>query len=320
MNFDPYWDNNYIIMRRNKSYSESSYVYPYSLNFFITGDSSSDAANFGSGNVDCYISGPVDEKILSANNASSSNVKTAGLVFNLDSKYFGSRVLREALAKSINRDAYSHSLPEGLTAAFGIVPDGITIQGKSYRDIIPDRTLSVYDAGSFEMWERALDAIGAESLDSVKITVPDSFLGNGIIYDITGRWQNDLLFYCGVEIVSQNEYESKLEEGNYDIALVEISCDENSAYELLRFFADDKIFGRYSNSEFISSLNGIKTSVSLTSGAERINKAESEIIGDYVFIPICYEREYLIYSKNSADLAYYPFTSSVWFGEAKCFD
>ena len=45
-NFDPYWDNNYIIMRRNASYSASSRVYPYGLNFFITGDSSNDKADF----------------------------------------------------------------------------------------------------------------------------------------------------------------------------------------------------------------------------------------------------------------------------------
>ena len=319
-NFDPYWDNNYIIMRRNKSYSESDYVYPYSLNFFITGDAVSDASAFGSGDVDCYIADTVNEKLLSENKASSANIKTAGLVFDLDSKYFGSRAVREALAKSINREAYTHDLPENLTAAFGIIPDGITVQGKSYRDIIPDRSLSVYDTSAVELWERALGSIGAESIDNVKITVSDSFSGIDMIYDITGRWQNDMLFYCGVEVVSQSEYESKLAEGNYDIALVEIGCDENSAYEFLKFFSDSRLFARNSNSGFISSLNGIKTAVSLTDGAEKIKSSESAIIGDHIFIPLCYEKEYLVYDKNAADLAYYPFTSSVWFGEAKYFD
>ena len=319
-NFDPYWDNNYIIMRRNRSYSETDYVYPYSLNFFITGDASKDAADFSSGSVDCYISGNVDEKILSANKSASSGVKTAGLVFNLNSKYFGNAVFREALAKSINRDAYSHVLPEGLTAAFGIVPDGITIQGKKYRDIVPDRTLSIYDVEASRIWELALNATGTESVDNVKITVPDSFAGSEAIYNITGRWQSELLFYCGVEIVSDSEYETKIEEQSFDIALVEVSCEENSAYGFLKFFSDSRLFARNSNSGFISSLNGIRTAVSLTDGADRINKAESAIIGDYIFIPICYEREYLVYGSEAADLAYYPFTSSVWFGEGKYFD
>lgn len=319
-NFDPYWDNNYIIMRRNKSYSETDYVYPYSLNFFITGDSSGDAVAFSSGSVDCYISGNVDEKILSSNKSVSSGVKTAGLVFNLDSKYFGNKVFREALARSINRDAYSRLLPEGLTAAFGIVPDGITIQGKKYRDIVPDRTLSVYDAGASQIWERALIATGTESVDNVKITVPDSFAGSDMIYDITGRWQSDLLFYCGVEIVSDSEYETKLAEGSFDIALVEVGCGDNSAYEFLKYFSDSRLFSGNSDSGFIFSLNGIRTAVSLTDGADRINKAESAIIGDYIFIPLCYEKEYLVYKDKAADLAYYPFTSAVWFGESKYFD
>ena len=318
-NFDPYWDNNYIIMRRNKSYSETDYVYPYSVNFFITGDASSDTVDFGSENVDCYISGYADEKILAENKASSSSVKTAGLVFNQDSKYFGNAVFREALAKSINREAYSHLLPEGLTVAFGIVPDGITIQGKRYRDIVPDRTLSVYDAGASRIWELALNATGTDSVDNLKITVPDSFAGSDMIYDITGRWQSELLFNCGVEIVSDSEYETKLEDGNFDIALVEVSCEENSAYEFLKFFSDSRLFAKNPNSGFISSLSGIKTAVSLTDGADRINMAESAIIGDYIFIPLCYEKEYLIYSSKAADLAYYPFTSTVWFGKGKYF-
>ena len=121
------------------------------------------------------------------------------------------------------------------------------------------------------------------------------------------------------QIVSESEYETKLEEGNFDIALVEVSCEENSAYEFLKFFSDSRLFAKNPNSGFISSLSGIKTAVSLTDGADRINMAESAIIGDYIFIPLCYEKEYLIYSSKAADLAYYPFTSTVWFGKGKYF-
>ena len=126
-----------------------------------------------------------------------------------------------------------------------------------------------------------------------------------------------MLFYCGVEIVSDAEYESKIDEGNYDIALVEIGCNENSAYDFLKFFSESELFAGNSDHGSISALNGIKTAVSLTDGAENIKSAEASIIGDYVFIPLCYEDEYLLYSSSADDLVYYPFISSVWFGEAK---
>ena len=319
-NFDPYWDNNYIIMRRNKSYSENSFVYPYSLNFFITGDSSIDAEAYSKGDVDCYVSYTADEKTLSANKSISADTKTAGLVFNSKSKYFGNKVFREALAKSINREAYSHELPAGMSAAFGIIPSGITIQGKSYRDIIPDRTLSVYDVEAVRIWENALKAAGLDSVDNIKITVPDSFAGSDIIYNITDRWQNELLFNCGVEIVSQNEYDEKIYDGTYDIALIEVGCDENSAYKFMSYFCGDKMFSGYANSGLMTSVNGIKTADSLSSGADRIKSAESAVIGDYSFIPLCYEREYLIFGEEMSDIVFYPYQETAYFGNAKNFD
>ncbi len=319
-NYDPYWDNNYIIMRRNKSYSESSFVYPYSLNFFITGDSSIDAENYAEGDIDCYVSHTVDEKTLSANKNISAETKTAGLVFNPRSKYFGSKVFREALAKSVNREAYSHELPAGMSAAFGIVPSGINIQGKSYRDIIPDRTLSVYDAGAAQIWENALKAAGLDSVDNVKITVPDSFAGSDIIYNMTERWQNELLFNCRVEIVSQNEYETKISEGTYDIALIEVGCDENSAYKFMKFFSEDRMFSGYANSGLMTAVNGIKTADSLSAGAERIKSAETAVITDYSFIPLCYESEYLIFGEEVSDIVFYPYSETAYFGNAKNFD
>ncbi len=319
-NFDPYWNDNYIIMRRNKSYNETEKVYPYSLNFFITGDASSDAESFAEGDTDCFISDGADEKLLAENKYVSAGVKTAGLIFDPDSKYFKNSIFREALAKSINREAYSHTLPEGLTEAFGIIPSGITVQGKSYRSIVPDRVLSEYDAGAAQIWSSALGSMGIGSVDNVKITVPDSFAGSEMIYSMTDRWRNELLFDCGVEIVSQTEYEAKLADGDFDIALIEVSCNDNSPYEFLKFFYDDGLFAKYSDPELVSTVNGIKTAVSLTSGTEKIKKAESLIIKDHAFIPLCYENKYMIYGENSADIVYYPFISSVYFGEAKSFD
>ena len=55
-----------------------------------------------------------------------------------------------------------------------------------------------------------------------------------MIYELTDRWRSDLMFYCGVEIVSENEYSEKLENGEYDIALIELGAEQNSAYEFLK--------------------------------------------------------------------------------------
>lgn len=319
-NFDPYWDNNYLIMRRNKSYSEKNYVYPYSLNFFITGDGSADRSSFLAGDTDCCIYDRYDEKLFAETVSYSADSRTAGLVFNPNSKYFGGRPLREALAKSLNRDEYSRNLSQGLTAAYGVIPSGITMQGRSYRELVPDRTLSIYDAGFAELWENSLKAMRLESVDNVKITVPDSFSGVDTIYEITDYWRKNLLFDCGVEVVSDIEYNEKTESGDYEILLALLTAEQDSAYELLENFASRGYFKSGEVPELMSILNSSKTAVSISEGTERFRTAETRIIENYLFVPICYESSYLVCGKDAADLAYYPFDDTVWFGEAKYFD
>lgn len=319
-NFDPYWDNNYLIMRRNKSYSEKSYVYPYSLNFFITGDNSADYNEFLAGDTDCCFADRYDEKLFAEAVSYGSDSVTAGLVFNPNSEYFRGNSLREALAKSLNRDEYSRNLPTGLTAAYGVIPVGVTMQGRSYRELVPDRTLSVYYAGFAELWENSLKSMGLDSVDNVKITVPDSFSGIETIYGITDYWRKNLLFDCGVEVVSENEYKEKSENGDYEILLVELTANQDSAYEFMSNFVTRGYFKNNTVPELMSILNSSKTAVSITDGSERFKTAETRIIENYLFIPICYESHYLVCGKGAADAVYYPFTDTVWFGEAKYFD
>ena len=319
-NFDPYWDNNYLIMRRNISYSDKSYVYPYSLNFFITEDGSSDRADFLAGDTDCCISDRYDEKLFEETVSYSADSRTAGLVFNPNSQYFGGKPLREALAKSLNRDEYSRNLFTGLTAAYGVIPSGITMQGRSYRELVPDRTLSIYDASFAELWENSLKSMRLDSVDNVKITVPDSFSGVDTIYEITDYWRENLLFDCGVEVVSETEYNEKIENGDYEILLAMLTAEQDSAYEFLENFVSQSYFKSGEVPELMSVLNSSKTAVSISEGTERFRTAETRIIDNYLFIPICYESSYLVCGKDAADLAYYPFDDTVWFGKAKYFD
>ncbi len=317
-NYDPYWDNNYIIMRRNKSYSDGSYVYPYSVNLFITGDSSADKEDFSAGNVQCYISDEYDEKLFAESSLCPREVITAGLLINTDSEYLSDKRFREALAKSVNRDSYSHKLSEQFSAAYGLIPSGITVQGTSYRDLSPDRSLSVYDAAAAEIWENALKTAGISSVDGVKITVSENFIGTEAVYDITEQWRSELLFNCGVETVSQTEYDAKISGGDFSIALVEVGADKNSPEDFLGNFCGNELFR--GNAELAADIYGLRKAESLSDGVEKITKIEENVIGEYIFIPVCYENEFLVYDGNAAELVYYPFYKAVWFGNAKYFD
>lgn len=322
-NYDPYWDNNYIIMRRNKSNSANDMVYPYSINYFITGDSSADADSFKKGDIDCYVLDNYDKKLWKNDIFEPYNTKSYGLVFNTSSKYFSNKNLRTALASAFSREVYAGVLDNDLTTAYGIVPDAVTVMGKSYRNLIPDISMDMYNVKTArELWYSELAAQEIVSVDGIKITVPESFAGADYLKYVTEQWQQNLDFYCGIEVVSQNEYEMKIAEGTYEILLAEIAPESGEPSEFFDFFCDtkNKITKGVLQSAAYGYIYGVTKAENLSKAITLYTNAESNIINSAVYIPLFYGCEYFVYDVKAEDLTYQPFSRQVEFRYAKYFD
>lgn len=317
-NYDPYWDNNYMILRRNKSNSENYFTYPYSLNFFIKSGTDTNMSEFTAGDIDCTVVSNYDKKAFVKNQYESYATKTYGLIFNTNSKYLASKSIREALSSSFVR---VESQNPDYVSGSGIIPAGISVAGRKYRELVSDEGLNLYDKGkALSLWNSELKANNYVSIDGLKITVPESFEEPTLISGITEQWQQNLEFYCGVEVVSENEYQLKLSNGTYDIALVEIQSESGTASGFFDYFS--------SNNDLITpnTRYAVAGAVAQISKAENLGKAtelytnaEQTIIDSYEFIPICYGNEYFIYPDNVTDLIYDPITHSIDFSEAKYF-
>lgn len=319
-NYDPYWDNNYIIMRRNKNYSENKYVYPYSLNFFITGDKTIDSTSFSESAVDCYVADEYNRKIFEQSNYSEYQTKTVGLLFNTNAEFVDNYTIREALVKNINRDSYIHELPENLFTAYGIIPGDVMLQGKKYRDLSPDKLLSLYDVNASSLWLNTLEQAGIASVDNLKITVSDSFSGSELIYNISDQWRENLLLMSSVEVVSETEYEAKLAEKNFSVAVIEIGAENNSVMDFFQLFSNGEYAESYSNTNLDSAIKSASLATNLSYAVEKYSAIEKEILNQFVFVPLFYKSEYFVTDISASDIVYHPFVSSVDFSEAKYYD
>ncbi len=318
-NYDPYWDNNYMILRRNKSNSENYFTYPYSLNFFIKKGTDSNMSDFLAGDIDCTVVSNYDKKIFEKKRYESYATKTYGLIFNTNSKYLASKSIREALSSSFVRvESQNHDYVSGC----GIIPLGVSVAGRKYRELVSDEGFNLYDKGkALSLWNNELKANNLVSIDGLKITVPESFGETTLISSVTEQWQQNLEFYCGVEVVSENEYQLKLSNGNYDIALVEIQSESGTAGGFLdRFSSNNDLITPNTRYAVAGAAAQISKAENLGRATELYTNAEQIIIDSYEFIPICYGNEYFIFPDNVTDLNYDPITHSVDFGEAKYFE
>ncbi len=318
-NYDPYWDNNYMILRRNKSNSENYFTYPYSLNFFIKKGTDSNMSDFLAGDIDCTVVSNYDKKIFEKKRYESYATKTYGLIFNTNSKYLASKSIREALSSSFVRvESQNHDYVSGC----GIIPLGVSVAGRKYRELVSDEGFNLYDKGkALSLWNNELKANNFVSIDGLKITVPESFGETALISSVTEQWQQNLEFYCGVEVVSENEYQLKLSNGNYDIALVEIQSESGTAGGFLdRLSSNNDLITPNTRYAVAGAAAQISKAENLGKATELYTNAEEIIIDSYEFIPICYGNEYFIFPDNVTDLNYDPITHSVDFGEAKYFE
>lgn len=318
-NYDPYWDNNYMILRRNKSNSENYFTYPYSLNFFIKKGTDSNMSDFLAGDIDCTVVSNYDKKVFAKNRYESYATKTYGLIFNTNSKYLASKSIREALSTSFVR---GESQNPDYVSGCGIIPSGVSVAGRKYRELVSDESFNIYDKEkALTLWNNELKANNYVSIDGLKITVPESFGETALISSVTEQWQQNLEFYCGVEVVSENEYQLKLSNGNYDIALVEIQSERGTAGGFLdRFSSNNDLITPNTRYAVAGAAAQISKAENLGKATELYTNAEQIIIDSYEFIPICYGNEYFIFPDNVTDLNYDPITHSVDFGEAKYFE
>lgn len=317
-NYDPYWDNNYMILRRNKSNFENYFTYPYSLNFFIKNGIDTNMSDFSAGDIDCTVVSGYDKKVFAKNKYESYATKTYGLIFNTNSKYLASKSIREALSSSFVRVESQNS---DYISGSGIIPSGISVAGRKYRELVSDESFNLYDKGkALTLWNSELKANNYVSIDGLKITVPESFGEMELISTITEQWQQNLEFYCGVEVVSENEYQLKLSDGTYDIALVEIHSENGTASGFFDYFKpDNSLITKNTEYAAVGAVSQISKAESLSRASELYTNAERLIINSYEFVPVCYGNEYFIYPENVADLNYDPITHSIDFSEAKYF-
>lgn len=318
-NYDPYWDNNYMILRRNKSNSENYFTYPYSLNFFIKKGTDSNMSDFLARDIDCTVVSNYDKKIFEKKRYESYATKTYGLIFNTNSKYLASKSIREALSLSFVR---VESQNPDYVSGCGIIPLGVSVAGRKYRELVSDESFNLYDKGkALSLWNNELKANNLVSIDGLKITVSESFGETALISSVTEQWQQNLEFYCGVEVVSENEYRLKLSNGTYDIALVEIQSESGTAGGFLdRFSSNNDLITPNTRYAVAGAAAQISKAENLGKATELYTNAEQIIIDSYEFIPICYGNEYFIFPDNVTDLNYDPITHSVDFGEAKYFE
>jgi len=308
--YDPYGSHNILYMRRNEiNANEKFQVLPAYVSFTIQKSDSDIRVLFKNGKIECFstLQDSYNKKKYSVK---SSPAITLGLVFNPDDKVFSNTNLKKALAYSIDRNSLSSSIGDDAETASGIIPPAVRLAGRSYRELSSDSQFSIYDLDKArKCLQDAKKELNIGSVESVKILVNAEIADSGDLHHLSQSWQDTLGIYIGIEDVTADEFNQRIADGNYSIALYPVKGDLCSGLSVInQFEKNDCLKAAAGKTSFTESI--LKCS-DVPSLVEAYTNAEKTITESFGFIPIFYKNAYLVSSNDNESLIYDPFTGAI---------
>jgi oligopeptide transport system substrate-binding protein len=328
-NYDPYWNENFIEIRRNTANFLPSYetedkqiiqgeyvIFPQSV-FYHIKSSEADSQDFEEGDIDGYSLKNYDKKLLSGNTYSAYQTKSYALLANPQKSISDARLMRSLGAFTNDFEFESENLDGNiLERGKGIIPGAVSLMGRSYRSMVSDASLFRFDDSIQKQWETAYSDY-PDGIGDVKITVSETFPDPELIYDLTDAWREIFGVNFLVEVVSNVEYEIKKNEKNYDIILAEMTSEENNPDVFFANFSDE--YGLTVSSAITASTSSIAYAESLSEAARSTENAETIAVNSGMVIPLFYGYEYYITDENSSGIEYIPFSGEVIMRKAKMY-
>ncbi len=314
--YDPYGSHNILYMRRcDINVNENTQVSPTFLSFSVEKEEDDVWQCLKDGDAECMTT-------LSSSRASRKYSVTAkssvtlGLIFEQKNSCFKSAALRKALALSIDREKLADRLSDDITAAYGLIPPAALLSGRSYRELYSDRSFSGYAPDSAEkLFAEAKNELKTGRFDSIKIMVCANTVDSSVLHVLSQQWQDTLGIYIGIEDVSADEFEQRLANGDFTVALYPLDGDVNTPLSTIAQFETKKELAAASGGK--KHFGELMRCSSVPETVEKLSAAERDILGNYGFIPVFYKNSYLVMDKDNEDIFYDPFSGAVDYRLAK---
>lgn len=306
------WQENALKLRRNQEYSTDDELEADSVTFNILSAMEGEATReerFLDGKTSAVATDGMNIEALSRKgNRVSHNENTVwGIVFRVEDSPFASADVRRALCYDSDYLAMEGALPDYFVRASAIVPQNIRIGEQSYRELAGSDLTAVYDPErAKELYKKGLSDQGLEGITKAVLIVPAGMGHEDYSAYLSQIWQRDLGLYLTVEVLEAEEYQQRLQSGDFDCAITALNGDYNSPYAILSQFSSGsgKNVSGYQNADFDRLLGEAVQQPDEEKAAKSYKQAEEMLLQSGVFLPLYYQSEYFVTSRDAVNVRY----------------
>ncbi|MBP5433549.1 MAG: peptide ABC transporter substrate-binding protein [Ruminococcus sp.] len=315
--YDPYGNNNILYMRKNLVNENENYeVLPTFVSFSIQDTEADVRQCFKSEETECFTTMKAGGYNPKKYTVAGQQATTLGLIFNPNDSIYSNPDIRKAIALSADREALSGENTTDISPAFGVIPPAVELFGRSYRDLSSDRQFDVFNIKeASQLLAKAKSDLKINSLEIVKIIVDSNTIDSRYLHILSQNWQDSLGIYLGIEDLTSSEFERRIADGDYSIALYPLKAGFNSGLAVFNEFRTSDCLKAAANG--LDCADAVIKCASASELADCYSAQEKALLDQYGFIPLFYKSSYLIANKDNEDIIYDAFTGSIDYRIAK---
>ena len=285
-------DDNAITLKRNDKYYDTESVAPSSLYFSINSEQETRLKKIQDG---VYHIAPLTDsqaeelEALEKYSVQKYSSTVVSLIFNCKDTYFSNVNVRRAVAGSFDHEAAKSFFG---TEAGGVIPSSMIVSEERYRD----------SAGNIGRYKNSEPSVSLDTglselgVKGAEVTILCLNEHEELVRTLMQSWQSQLgvRFNAKVEALSTADLRSRVESGNYQLALYPVSYSSITAFNGLQRFTTGNANNicNYADPVYDDTVSVIKTVSGKKVTIDATLAAEKHLISECVLIPVCEKSEY----------------------------
>lgn len=297
-----------VTITKNSEYSGVKSAVPNAVTFYLNSDFSQVASKINKGNYDCAFVDSASRKSAGSNiNEKSITNITYSLIFNFAQERFSSYNLRRGLVSAIDFSLLSENRTDGIVA-----PD-YYLAGER----ISNNGVSLVKSDISGARQNLTDALSELQVSTLNVNIICTENTEQTAKEIINAWQKNVGVELNgtVSVLEQKAFDSSIAKKEFDIAIYPVFSSSSDVKSLLEPFTSASLgnYTGYSSEEY----DRIFADLTESPTQENLAYTQSFLIENAVVIPIYFEPQYFVCSKDVSGIYFVYDASNIYFCEGR---
>ncbi len=265
--------------------------------------------------VDCSVINPSDKDFLESEGFDilESENTTWAMAFNMKNEVLLNNKIRRAIAYAIDKTLLAPKIEENFRIAEAFVPPSVTLNGKNYRKTVGESFIGFeFDPEmASDLFKTGLEELGLSKLPTLTIICTEEFIpAMGFVQKSV---QDNLAVFINLIPMTEDELNSAVASGNYDLALVPLTPQYDNPGAIFSVFTDANNFTGFYQEDFRNAVSAASHKEDYDSMAESFSVAEQMLLQAMPALPLFYETSYFAVSPRISGLDYSVYGGHITF-------